>query len=245
MRPRVSVIMSTYQRPHLLGDALTSRRAQTMGVGRRRHPFATTSPDESTRATVEQVRRRPLPLHATATEPRHATECPPAGSTSRRHNLAQTVLLLGELRRSDLSRPLREHAAEVARLASFLPQRDTTEHPVSYSLEIVRCVDRAGAQRVTNETGRSDLDVTHVGIDPAPFSRRAQGELTHAAFTIGFVGTLVPVKQVPLLLEAFASMSHEPRRLRIAGDGQSLDEARRAAEISGLSCPCGWRRRED
>lgn len=182
--------------------------------------------------------------------------------------LGQAVLLLGEMRRQDL-RHVHVHfannGAEVARLATYLSERDTVGTPISYSLTIhglsmhgaaaseedcfpernarrwgpletkvrtarsVRCVDHGSARRVRELTGRDDIRVVHVGIDPDRFRGVVRRE--GSEFVVGFVGRLAPEKQVPLLLEAFARMTVSPRRLRLAGSGPCEEECRTLAAV--------------
>ena len=99
---------------------------------------------------------------------------------------------------------------------------------------------------------RERFEVVPLGRDLTPFARAERGALRHElglgddALLVGCVGRLVPIKQVPLLVQAFAEVARrEPRaRLVIVGDGPDrplIEAALRERGLSERAHLLGWR----
>ncbi|MBI1173627.1 glycosyltransferase [bacterium] len=100
----------------------------------------------------------------------------------------------------------------------------------------VACIShycRSQAMLFSNEAQWGKLKIIHCGVTPAAYGTRAR-----PAFSghVAFVGRLAPVKGVPLLLEAFATLRarHPEARLTVAGDGEARSRLEARAKALGL-----------
>jgi glycosyltransferase involved in cell wall biosynthesis len=96
----------------------------------------------------------------------------------------------------------------------------------------------------------SRVHVVPLGLDLAPLlelpDRTRAEENGRSGVTFGFVGRLVPIKNLPLLIEAFASVQRQipAARLLIAGDGEGRAAAEAMIAAKGLQASVeleGWR----
>lgn len=99
------------------------------------------------------------------------------------------------------------------------------------------------------------IEVIPLGFDLEPFANQARGTgefrrsigISEKAKIIGAVGRLVPIKNIPLLLEAvaLASREHLDLHLALVGGGElrsELEERARALGIAERTIFVGWRR---
>lgn len=102
--------------------------------------------------------------------------------------------------------------------------------------DVVACISefcRNQAERCSSPTEWEKLHLVRCGIDPRRYGMRSGRRDTHS---ILFVGRLIPVKGVPVLLEAFALLAkHLPEaRLTIVGDGPERSTLERKAQELGI-----------
>lgn len=113
-------------------------------------------------------------------------------------------------------------------------------------------VERVGvaAQRVSNicngvdterfHPARATLEATHAAEDDARRADVSGGALAPGDFVVGAVGRVAAVKNVPMLVDAFARVSRRnpaferSARLAIVGDGPELDRVRARIDETGL-----------
>lgn len=118
-------------------------------------------------------------------------------------------------------------------------------------------VSSAGGCQLERELGipRERIDVLRNGVDAARFDATSDGTREHirrqlgfdnAAFVVGVVGSLVPVKRHDLLIDALAQAVRTglDMRLLVVGDGprrQALLQHAAFAGVGSRMCVAGWR----
>lgn len=191
-------------------------------------------------AALVQAGRRPARLARALATLRHS------GARGLRENLRQVAYLIEAVvlarfligcRATRIHNQLGMASASVSMYAAILagiPFSFTLHGPDDFfeaparqlpakiaAADFVACISqfcRNQARQFCNEEDRAKLHIIRCGVDPDAYSPR---DRTAPLRRILFVGRLVPVKNVPLLIRAFASIADDvpDATLTIVGDG--------------------------